>query len=189
MKRRTAMVLTAIAAFESTIGNEIQKLWRRTMEFTSYHLIESFESCALKAYPDHGSIWTIGWGHTKGVKEGDTCTQAQADAWLKADVAWAQSVANSALTPPVHPTGVRQGVFDAFTDFVFNCGAKHADNLVAKIHMENWVGACDELMRFVHDAEGNVPAGLVRRRKAEIELITHAMGFVYTPPLVPGDVR
>ena len=151
------------------------------MEFTSYHLIESFETCRLKAYRDSGGVLTIGWGHTKGVKESDTCTQAEADTWLKEDVAWAMRVANAALTTPVHPAGVKQGVFDAFTDFVFNCGPAHAQNLVAKIHLEDWVGACDELMRFVHDARGNVLAGLVRRRKAEVELISRAMDFVYAP--------
>lgn len=44
--------------------------------------IKKFEGCKLKAYLDSVGVWTLGWGHTKGVKAGDTCTQAQADKWL-----------------------------------------------------------------------------------------------------------
>lgn len=48
-------------------------------------IVKEFEGCKLQAYPDPatgGAPWTIAWGRTKGVKKGDTCTQAQADAWL-----------------------------------------------------------------------------------------------------------
>ena len=35
-------------------------------------LTERFEGCRLAAYPDTGGVWTIGYGHTKGVAEGRT---------------------------------------------------------------------------------------------------------------------
>ena len=41
--------------------------------------IRDHEGCELHAYPDPGSggePWTIGVGHTGGVKPGDTCTMA-----------------------------------------------------------------------------------------------------------------
>ena len=42
-------------------------------------LIKHFEGCRLEAYKCSAKVWTIGWGHTRGVKEGDTCTQEEAD--------------------------------------------------------------------------------------------------------------
>ena len=44
------------------------------------------EGCRLKAYRCPAGVPTIGWGHTRGVKMGDTCTQAQADAWFVEDL-------------------------------------------------------------------------------------------------------
>lgn len=37
---------------------------------------------ALKAYLCPAKVWTIGWGRTEGVRQGMTCTEEQADAWL-----------------------------------------------------------------------------------------------------------
>jgi len=51
-------------------------------------LIRPMESCRLRAYWDAlGKVWTIGWGHTKGVVEGQTRTQTEADQWLGDDLA------------------------------------------------------------------------------------------------------
>ena len=44
------------------------------------------EGCKLKAYRCPAGVPTIGWGHTSGVKMGDTCTQEQADQWLVEDL-------------------------------------------------------------------------------------------------------
>ena len=48
-------------------------------------LIKKFEGCELEAYKCSAGVWTIGYGRTKNVKEGDTCTQEQADKWLDRD--------------------------------------------------------------------------------------------------------
>ena len=44
------------------------------------NLIKQFEGCRLSAYQCAAGVWTIGYGHTAGVKKGMTITQAQADA-------------------------------------------------------------------------------------------------------------
>ena len=41
--------------------------------------IRKAEGCRLTAYQDVAGVWTIGFGHTKGVKAGDRITQYQAD--------------------------------------------------------------------------------------------------------------
>lgn len=35
--------------------------------------IKRMEGCILSAYQDSVGVWTIGYGHTKGVKKGDRC--------------------------------------------------------------------------------------------------------------------
>ena len=45
-------------------------------------LIKKFEGCKLEAYQDAVGIWTIAYGRIKEVKEGDTCSQEQAEEWL-----------------------------------------------------------------------------------------------------------
>ena len=44
------------------------------------------EGVRLKAYQDSGGVWTIGYGHIKGVKPGMTITKEQADAYLEQDM-------------------------------------------------------------------------------------------------------
>ncbi len=46
-------------------------------------LIKRFEGLRLTAYQDSVGVWTIGYGHTSGVSEGQTITQTQADAYLR----------------------------------------------------------------------------------------------------------
>jgi len=45
-------------------------------------LIKKFEGCELEAYQDAVGVWTIGYGHIKGVKEGMTITKQQAEEML-----------------------------------------------------------------------------------------------------------
>jgi lysozyme len=55
-------------------------------------LVKHFEGCRLSAYQDQKGIWTIGYGHTRGVSQGMTCTQADSDHWLAEDMAMAAAV-------------------------------------------------------------------------------------------------
>ena len=49
--------------------------------------LKKMEGCKLTAYQDTAGVWTIGYGHTAGVKRGDRCTQYQAEQFLKEDLA------------------------------------------------------------------------------------------------------
>ena len=126
-------------------------------------LTKSFESCRLVAYQDGGGIWTIGWGRTKGVKEGDTCTQDQADQWLTEDLIWAIYTVNRF----VHAQ-LTQGEFDALVDFVYNVGADNfgGSTLLRKLNQSDFLGAAQEFERW-DLSKGVVVAGLLRRRIAE----------------------
>ena len=50
------------------------KLSQKGVDFIKAH-----EALRLKAYQDSKGVWTIGWGHTKGVKPGDVITREQAE--------------------------------------------------------------------------------------------------------------
>ena len=78
--------------------------------------IIEFEGCKLQAYKCPAGVWTIGVGHTKGVKQGQTITKAQAMTLLKGDLLPCENYVNN--------LGVckTQGQFDAMVDFAFNLG-------------------------------------------------------------------
>lgn len=127
---------------------------------------ERFEQCRLVAYQDTGGIWTIGYGHTHGVKMGDTCTQAEAEAWLRADVFIAVTDVNRMLR-----VRVTQNEFDALVDFAFNCGTKalNYSRLLLLVNTRNMQLAAKEFERWDH-VGGHVVAGLLKRRIAEENL-------------------
>lgn len=134
-----------------------------------YDLIKSFEGLSLEAYPDPasgGEPWTIGYGHTGGVKRGDTVTEAEADELLRKDVARAERcLANSVK-------GVlTQGQIDACCSFIFNlgCGNFGKSTLLKCINAGDDVAAAAEFGKWVRGG-GKIMAGLVRRRQAEVEL-------------------
>ena len=79
--------------------------------------IKKSESCLLQAYQDTVGVWTIGYGHTAGVKKGDKITLFQAEQLLKEDLRKFEDEANK-----VKRIGDSQGKFDAVVDFMFNCG-------------------------------------------------------------------
>ncbi len=134
-------------------------------------LIKSFESCRLKAYlPTPDDVWTIGYGHTEGVKEGDTCTQEEADAWFLEDVEWAEDCVNRAVT-----SQLTQNEFDALVSLCFNigCGAFGKSTLVKLLNAGDYDAAAHEFGRW-NKQRGTVLAGLTRRRTAEEQLFETA---------------
>ena len=61
-------------------------------------LIKKFEGCELKAYKCAAGVWTKGYGSTKGVKEGDTLTQEEADELLLHEMEEYEGYINNAVT-------------------------------------------------------------------------------------------
>lgn len=132
-------------------------------------LIKSFESLKLKAYPDPatgGKPWTIGWGHTKGVKPGDQITQVQAETFLAEDLSVFEAAVSTAIKRPM-----TQNQFDAMVSLAFNIGGANfaSSTLVKKFNAGDVSGSADEFLRW-NRANGKVMNGLTRRRTAEREL-------------------
>ena len=130
-------------------------------------LTEDSEALRLTAYPDPGTggaPWTCGWGHTgPDVFEGQVIDEAQAVAWLRADIAEAEAQVKELVD-----VELTQGEYDALVDFAFNCGAGNlrSSTLLRMVNTENWLGASAQFDRWVNGG-GHVLPGLVARRNAE----------------------
>lgn len=130
-------------------------------------LITGFEKFRPTAYkPTPHDIWTCGYGHTKGVKEGDTCDMAQAIEWLHDDAHEAEDAINRHDTVPL-----TQNQFDALVSFVFNIGngAFIESTLLRKLNDGQFEAAAAEFQKWNHQA-GRVLDGLTVRRAAERKL-------------------
>lgn len=144
---------------------------------------EQFRPTAYRPHPD--DVWTIGWGHTAGVKEGDTCTLTQAEVWLHEDTAAAEKDASDHVEVPLN-----QAQFDAFVSIVFNAGpgrVAHGNDpgrdgiirlasgqpstLLRLLNAGDYAGAAAEFPRW-RKSGGRVMAGLVRRRGRERKIFT-----------------
>ena len=128
-------------------------------------LIKNFEGCRLKAYKPVPTekYWTIGWGHYgPDVQEGQTITQAQADAMLAADCQrFADAVDNPAFCPLTSQLNANQR--DALISFTFNCGA----GCLKTLCKGRTLGQICAAMALYDKSNGKPLAGLTRRRKAE----------------------
>lgn len=131
-------------------------------------LIESFESCRLKAYQDGRGVWTLGTGHTKGVCEGDICTFQQANDWLSEDLQEAESAVNRLVTVPL-----TQNQFDALVSLVFNIGQGNFEGstVLRRLNQKSYGAAADAFLMWTKIG-GQISAGLVRRREAERKLFS-----------------
>ena len=122
--------------------------------------IKKFESCVLSAYQDSVGVWTIGYGHTDGVKKGDRITAYQAEKFLKDDLAKFEPVANKCKRIAT------QGQYDAILDFIYNCGPKNFESSTLKKYIEGghktWE-IQEQFLRWVN-AGGKKLGGLVSRR-------------------------
>ncbi len=128
----------------------------QTTNAIGLQLIESFEGLRLTSYQDSVGVWTIGYGHTRGVQAGQTITQPQAQAFLQQDLGVAEAGVNHlGLT-------LTDNQFAALVSFTFNLGAGNLNKLVS----HGLAATADRILLFDH-AGGKVLAGLTRRRQAE----------------------
>lgn len=136
----------------------------------SYELAMAFvkaeETLRLKAYKCPKGVWTIGWGHTGGVKEGDTCTKAQADAWIRSDLQSAQTDLAKYIN-----VSVSESQFIALLSLAYNLGAQgvvdKCPKMLRALNAKDYDGAAEEFL----DVTNGGLAGLVARRRREADLM------------------
>ena len=129
-------------------------------------LIKEFEGLRLKAYKCPGGVWTIGYGHTAGVKPGMVISEAQAEEYLKADLIAFERYLNGLGLALI------QNQFDALVSFIYNVGTGNfsSSTLLRKVRANPQDNSImDEFLRWVY-SKGRVLPGLQRRRLAEMKL-------------------
>jgi lysozyme len=134
-------------------------------------LIKSFEGCRLTAYRDVAGIWTIGYGHIRGVQEGMSITQDQASDFLKQDLENTEEFI-VAMTNTVATTNNQ---YAAMVSLCFNIGRGNFQaSSVLRHHLAkdyNAAGDAFLLWDKAHvDGQLVVVKGLLNRREGEKEL-------------------
>ena len=131
------------------------------------NLIKKFEGLRLEAYLCPAGVWTIGYGHTKGVKKGQVITQLEADNLLKEDLSSFEKGVTSLIK-----SNINQNQFDSLVSFAYNLGLNNlkSSTLLKKVNSNpNDRTIVDEFIKWIY-AGGKPLEGLKRRRQAEAYL-------------------
>jgi lysozyme len=136
-------------------------------------LVKHFESLQLTAYRCPAGVWTIGWGHTAGVNQGDQVTTQQAQDLITQDLT---STANDLRAILPATLTLTQGQFDALTSLAFNMGGGaralpyKAPKLWANLLAGSAQAAADQFLDIDHALVNGTSVelpGLKARRQAE----------------------
>ena len=129
-------------------------------------IIKRWEGLRLNAYRCPAGVWTIGYGHTKGVKPGDRITRRQAEKYFLEEL-------------PVYEEAVKRNVkaelnqnqFDALVSFVYNVGERQFKNstLLRLLNQSKYFEAAKQFKRWIYAGSKPLP-GLIKRRREEFEL-------------------
>lgn len=127
-------------------------------------LIAKYEGCRLEAYKCPAGVWTIGYGHTQGVQQGQKLPSIEAAKdLLKQDLKKYGGYVNNCVKKGLISFPLTQNQFDALTSFCYNCGNGSLQNLVSG---RDAATVADKLLLY-NKAGGKVLAGLTRRREEE----------------------
>ncbi len=126
-------------------------------------LIKKFEGCETTAYQDSVGVWTIGFGHTKGVEEGQTCSIEDAESMLANEMDEYEGYINNMVK-----VDLQQHEFDALVAWVYNLGPTNlGESTMLKVLNGGQFDRVPEEMNRWTRAGGKILEGLVRRRQAE----------------------
>ena len=126
-------------------------------------LIKKFEGCELEAYQCSAGVWTIGYGHTKGVTPSDSISQEEAEQMLVDELHEYESYVNEYVT-----VALSQNQFDALVSWVYNLGPANlkASTMLKVLNSGEYEDVPAQMKRW-NKAGGKVLEGLIRRREAE----------------------
>ena len=130
---------------------------------TGIELLKHFEGCELKAYQDSVGVWTIGYGHTKGIYEGLEITQSEAEKMLQDELPEYEGYITDKVVPML-----QQHEYDALVCWVYNLGPTNlsSSTLLKRLNAGEFNDVPFQMKRW--DKAGGQPLlGLTRRRNAE----------------------
>ena len=138
------------------------------------NLIKKHEGLRLEAYKCPSGVWTIGYGHTLGVRPWSVVTKAQAEEKLREDVQVAERTVDQLR---YLQSKLEQCQYDALVCFVFNVGV---NAFIQSTLRKKVIGnPTDPLIRLEFErwvyAEGKKLPGLIIRRNDEARLYFSAL--------------
>jgi lysozyme len=129
-----------------------------------FDLIKHFEGCELEAYKCAAGVWTIGYGHTKDVQEGDEWSKEKAEfmLWDELEEEYEKYI-NDLVDVPLS-----QFQFDALVSWVYNLGPANlkSSTMLKKLNAGEYEEVPSQMKKW-NKANGKVLEGLIRRRAAE----------------------
>lgn len=174
----------AVAAFLKSLGGKPQTVERvdvlaqvksdvSRMKVKNIEMIKESEGLRLKAYlPTPNDVWTIGYGHTKGVRPGDIITEDEAVEFLYQDLDWVEKVIYSTVKVPL-----TQNQFDALASLIYNIGGTNfrGSTVLKRLNSKNYSGAADAFLMWNKQRNRKTGQleelrGLTIRRRKEREL-------------------
>ena len=143
------------------------------MKVVNVDIIKEVEKLRLKAYlPTKNDVWTIGYGHTDGVVEGQEISEAKALEFLKEDLDEVEKGILRYVRVPL-----TQNQYDALCSLIFNIGlGNFAKSTVLKLlNKKDYLGAANAFLMWTKQKNRRtgvfeVLDGLVIRRKKERNL-------------------
>lgn len=143
------------------------------MRVSNIELIKESEGLVLKAYlPTPNDVWTIGYGHTKGVKPGQIITKETAEKYLREDLVWVEKVIDTRVKATL-----TQNQYDALASLIFNIGEGNfiGSSVLRWLNSGNYINAADSFVlwnkqRNKTTGKLEVLNGLTKRRQKEKEL-------------------
>lgn len=134
--------------------------------------VKSWEGFEPNAYRDIAGVWTIGYGHTEGFKDGrftesSTVTECESQDLLREDISSRESAIMNAVS-----VELQQNEFDALVSLVYNIGAGNfqRSTVLRRLNQGDRDGAADAFLWWNKARVGGALCevrGLTRRRIAE----------------------
>lgn len=146
-------------------------------------MIKGFEGFRLVVYNDGAGNLTAGYGHKivpgDGLKEGDSISQMQADAFFNSDIANVEKAVNN--LPKI--SNINQNQFDAICSLCYNVGTKpvtDSNNGLYKALNKNTFVQAEVVIGFTYTKmNGKRTQALVDRRNTELNLFLGTFGVTY----------
>ena len=133
------------------------------------NFIRGVEGLEHEAYQDEGGVWTIGYGHTRGVKEGDSISTFKANTYLNTDLVAFELQLQRLVRVELH-----QNQYIALLSLIYNIGGtQFAESTLLKYVNEKKFDLVPDEIRKWNRVNGEVSLGLTRRREKEALLFAN----------------
>jgi lysozyme len=146
----------------------------------------------LRAYRDDAGVWTIGYGHIRGVKQDGICTELQATQYLLEDVQGAELAVRTRVK-----VDLTQSEFDALVIWEFNTGGLATSTALKLLNKGDYEGCIEAMQKWIYVTDPMTRKkvknnGLMNRRAAEAMMwhkdFVHSENGQATPTPPPEKV-